>query len=250
VNADDDILMTETGSSGAPEASSEDLRQAEWNEARSETPRGFASAESSEDLDWAREAEARRRAGEPEQARRLAEAALVDEPRDPTGRAVLALACLDLGDVAAAREALEALVPPAGGPTAEPIDAGPAVDEPFGVVSDPLQDLAENELETAFSQVESESVEVWTTNRVAEAALRSVEEGQPEGVDDLAEPEFPFATETVASLLEEQGAADRAQAIRAKLERVSDPARPDFDQRERWVGTLEHWLDNLRRPLR
>ncbi|MEN8159176.1 MAG: hypothetical protein ABFS41_03785 [Myxococcota bacterium] len=228
MNADDDIEMT------PPD----------------DTTGGFASGESSEDLDWAREAEERRRAGEPAQARRLAEAALVDEPRDSTGRAVLALACLDLGDVAAARDALETLVAPVGGPTAEPIDAGPAVDEPFGVVSDPLQDLAENELESAFSQVESESVEVWTTNRVAEAALRSVEEGQPEGVADVEEPESPFATETVASLLEEQGAADRAEAIRAKLERAGAPLLPDFDERARWVGTLEHWLDNLRRASR
>lgn len=201
-----------------------------------------------EGLDWPEEAEARRRAGHPEQARRLAEAGLVDEPHHAVGRAVLALACLDLGDAAGAREALAGLVAPPIGPAREPIDAGPEIeDEPFGVVSDPLEDLAENELDSAFSQVESESVEVWTTNRVAEAALRSVESGEPEGVADLAEPGSPFATETVAQLLEQQGAADQAEAIRTKLEGEGAAVAAGPDPRARWIGTLEHWLDNLRR---
>jgi hypothetical protein len=211
----------------------------------------FDSAE----LDWPQEAEARRRDGRPEQARRLAEAGLVDEPHHSVGRAVLALACLDLGDAAGARQALEGLVAPLSGPASEPIDAGPDIaDEPFGVFSDPLEDLAENELDSAFSQVESETVEVWTTNRVAEAALRSVEEGQPEGLADPEEPDSPFATETVAQLLEQQGAVERAEAIRFKLESgaAASASGSGFepDPRTRWIGTLEHWLDNLRRASR
>jgi hypothetical protein len=208
--------------------------------------------QSSDGLDWPREAEARRREGRPEQARRLAEAGLVDEPHQSVGRAVLALACLDLGDASGAREALEGLLTPLRGPAAEPIDAGPeAPEEPFGVVSDPLEDLAENELDNAFSQVESEMVEVWTTNRVAEAALRSVEEGEPEGVtDDLEEPDSPFATETVAQLLEQQGAVERAEAIRLKLEGGATASGAENDPRTHWIGTLEHWLDNLRRASR
>jgi len=197
---------------------------------------------------WPREAEARRRAGQPEQARRLAEVGLVDEPYEVAGRAVLALACLDLGDEAGAREALEALVVPLRSSAPEALDmAADAQDEPFAVVSDPLEDLAENELDNAFSQAESEAVEVWTTNRVAEAALRSVEEGRPEGVGELEEEDSPFATETVASLLEQQGATERAEAIRAKLERAHAEVGPSDGERERWIGTLEHWLDNLRR---
>jgi hypothetical protein len=210
-----------------------------------------------EDMDWPQEAEARRRDGRPEQARRLAEAGLVDEPHHVVGRAVLALACLDLGDAAGAREALEGLVFPVfphSGPAAEPIDAGldgpDAPDEPFGLVSDPLEDLAENELENAFSQVESEAVEVWTTNRVAAAAVRSVEGGRPEGVVDLEEPDSPFATESVAQLLEQQGAAERAEAIRFKLGGGAAASGLASDPRAQWIGTLEHWLDNLRRASR
>jgi hypothetical protein len=202
-------------------------------------------------MSWVRHAEARRLAGQAEQARRLAEAGLVDDPHDFAGRAVLALACLDQGDVEAAREALAPAVARLALAEREPIDPGLSLEsEEFVVQSDPLRDLAENELERAFDQVESEAVEVWTTNRVAEAALRSVEEGRPEGVGPMTEAHAPFATETVATLLERQGDAGRAEAIRRTLEREVEAAREVPEERKRWVGTLERWLDNLRRASR
>jgi hypothetical protein len=207
--------------------------------------------QASEGGDWARDAEAKRRAGHSEQARRLAEAGLMDEPHHFEGRAVLALASLDLGDLAGARRALEPVVARLASTAPEPIDAGPALDdEPFAVQSDPLEDLAENELEHAFSSAESESVEVWTTNRVAEAALRSVEAGRPEGIAELAEPESPFATETVATLLERQGDPERARAIRRTIDPERGPGETEPEARKQWVGTLERWLDNLRRASR
>jgi hypothetical protein len=222
------------------------------DEFRSGDPRAArGEPQASEDASWAREAEGRRRAGHSDQARRLAEAGLVDEPHHFAGRAVLALACLDLGDLEGARRALEPVVTRLASAAPEPLDAGPALDdEPFVVQSDPLEDLAENELEHAFAQVESESVEVWTTNRVAEAALRSVERGRPEGVVDLAEPDSPFATETVASLLESQGDPERAHAIRRRIEREAEDAADLPEAHKHWVGTLERWLDNLRRASR
>jgi hypothetical protein len=199
---------------------------------------------------WVREAEAKRRLGQAGEARRLAEAALVDEPYHLAGRALLALACLDLGDVAGARQALEPAVARLAHAAHEPLDLGLSLeDEPFSVQSDPLGDLAENELERAFDHVESEDIEIWNTNRVAEAALRSVEAGRPEGVVDLAEPS-PFATETVATLLEQQGDPSRAQAIRRTLEREVAAASQVPEERARWIGTLEGWLDNLRRDSR
>jgi len=175
----------------------------------------------------------------------------VDEPHDFAGRAVLALACLDIGDLDGARRALEPAVARLASAAGEALDAGPSLEgEPFAVQSDPLEDLAENELEHAFAQVESEAVEVWTTNRVAEAALRSVEEGRPEGVVELAEPESPFATETVATLLERQGDPERARAIRHSLELEVQAACDVPEERKHWIGTLERWLDNLRRASR
>jgi hypothetical protein len=81
-----------------------------------------------------------------------------------------------------------------------------------------------------------------------------VEEGQPEGLADPEEPDSPFATETVAQLLEQQGAVERAEAIRFKLESgaAASASGSGFepDPRTRWIGTLEHWLDNLRRASR
>jgi hypothetical protein len=120
-----------------------------------------------------------------------------------------------------------------------------APDEPFAVQNDPLADLAENELERAFDRAEAEPVEAWTTNRVAEAALRAVE-AEPE------EDEVPFATETVARLYESQGDAERARSIRRSLTGEPEPGPFDADAevRQRWVGTLERWLDNLRRASR
>ena len=200
---------------------------------------------------FARDAEARRRAGHPEQARRLAEAGLLDEPHDFAGRAVLALACLDVGDLHGARRALEPAVARLASAAREAIEVGPAADdEAFPVQSDPLSDLAENELDNAFAEVASDAVEVWTTNRVAEAALRSVEEGGPEGVGELAEPRSPFATETVATLLERQGDPARARVIRESLELEMRAASEVPEERRHWIGTLERWLENLRRASR
>ena len=206
-------------------------------------------AQRSEATSWVRDAEAERRAGRPEQARRLAEAGLVEEPYELSGRLVLALAYLDLSDVESARRALEPVVAGWSLDLPEPLALGSDEDEAFAVQSDPLADLAENELERAFDHAEADTAEVWTTNRVAEAALRSVERGAPEGVR-LDEPDSPFATETVANLLERQGDAGRARAIRRVL--AGEPAAEALspDERKRWVNTLERWLDNLRRASR
>jgi hypothetical protein len=202
---------------------------------------------STDEPNWVRDAEAARRAGRPEQARRLAEAGLVGEPYETAGRVVLALACLDLGDADAARRALEPAVSGWSPVAPEALSLDPADDEPFQVQSDPLADLAENELERAFDHASSEPVEAWTTNRVAEAALHAVEEGEPEGVR-APEAGTPFATETVASLYERQGEPERAEAIRRSLRSEERGRVPE--ERKRWVGTLERWLDNLRRASR
>lgn len=206
-------------------------------------------AQQSEATSWIRDAEAERRAGRPEQARRLAEAGLVEQPYELSGRLVLALACLDLLDLESARLALEPAVAGWSLDVPEPLALDSDEGEAFAVQSDPLADLAENELERAFDHAEAETAEVWTTNRVAEAALRAVERGAPEGVP-LHQPDSPFATETVANLLERQGDPGRARAIRRALtdEAAEDALGPDA--RKRWLSTLECWLDNLRRASR
>jgi hypothetical protein len=206
-------------------------------------------AQHSEATSWVRDAEAERRAGRPEQARRLAEAGLVEDPHELSGRLVLALACLDLSDSEGAREALEPAVAAWSLDLPQPLALASDDGEAFAVQSDPLADLAENELEHAFDHAEAELAEVWTTNRVAEAALQAVERGAPEGVR-LEQPDSPFATETVANLLERQGDPGRARAIRRALTGEAEEAALTANERKRLVSTLERWLDNLRRASR
>ena len=70
----------------------------------------------------------------------------------------------------------------------------------------------------------------------------------------------PFATETVAGLLEQQDHREEARAIREVLEGPAAPASlatdpgaglPDIvNERARVIATLERWLENLRRGCR
>ncbi len=203
-------------------------------------------------------AEAQRRAGRPDEARRIAEEGLAESPQRLAGRVALALALIDLGEIESAKDELGAvLATEPGHPVAraawtplqgEAADALPAVvAEGEAAAESPLAALDEAELEDAFAEAEAEPDEMMTANHVAEAALRAVEDGGPEGV--RLDEDSPFATETVASLLEEQGDAASAEAIRSTLARRAPQAPADFD-RERVVATLERWLDNLRRSKR
>jgi len=62
----------------------------------------------------------------------------------------------------------------------------------------------------------------------------------------------PFATETMAMLLDEQGHTEQAEDVRATLTSLDTDAAPDEAKTSsrgggRVVDTLERWLDNLRR---
>ena len=47
-----------------------------------------------------------------------------------------------------------------------------------------------------------------------------------------------------------QGDPGRAHAIRRTIERDVSPAEDEPAEHKQWVGTLERWLDNLRRTSR
>jgi len=189
-------------------------------------------------------AEAHRRAGRARQAVEVAEEGLRQRPEVVAGRVALALALLDLGRIDEARvelaRTLEAVPQHALACAARA--ALPAAVAP----KDPLGGLDEEELETAFANAEAEPDQMLNANHVAEAALHAVEEGVPEGV--LAPRRgAPFATETVAGLLEEQGHSEGARAIRRVLAGApSDASAADPADRDRLIATLEHWLENLR----
>ena len=180
-------------------------------------------------------AEEERRAGRPERARELAEAALETEAPHPAAHIAHVLALIDSGDLVSAHRALERAYERLGG---APIEGAAA----------PLGALAEDELETALEAAEVEREEMHDANDVAAAALQLIEDGDPEGVD-LASEASPFATETVATLLERQGQNERAEEVRVAARRRGQFREASLDEgrRDRVVATLEHWLENLRR---
>lgn len=189
-------------------------------------------------------AEAHRRAGDPETALQVAREGLAERPALPAGRVALALALLDLGRVDEARHELAGVlaeVPDHARAAAALESQGPeegSADEP----------LAEAELEAAFEQAEAEPDRMLDANHVAEATLRQVERGSPEGLD-VTRRDSPFATETVASLLERQGQEERARAVREVASRRTAGAAQGV-RREAIVSTLERWLANARRRMR
>lgn len=180
----------------------------------------------------AAEAERSRRAGRVAEAERVARQALSEEPGSPEAILALALALLDQGRVGEARAALEGAVADLLGLDGE----GPEI---------PLSD---DELDLAVEGAATELDSVIDADRIAQDALREVETTGPElagpSPGPLGGPDSPFATRTVADLLERQGRRQEAERIRASL---VPPARSSAPEgRGRVLSTLERWLDNLR----
>jgi hypothetical protein len=173
-------------------------------------------------------AEAKRRAGRPAEAERLAREGLERDPDALPLRVALALALLDQQRVNAAREEL---------------DRGLA-----GAVELPGE-LFDQELEEAFERAEPEAEQLMDADRVAERALREAELGPADEISPPPTPASPFATRTMAELLERQGDRAGAARIRRRLEpsRSAPAGAATGDPRGRIVHELERWLANLRR---
>lgn len=208
-------------------------------------------------------AEANRRAGRAKEAERVAREGLQQRPEFVAGRVALSLALLDLGRVDDARaelvRALEATPDHALAASALR-RADPerhAAFEERAEAAGLLSDLAEDELESAFEDAEAQPDEMLSANRVVAAAVRDIEKDEPEGVMPFS-PDSPFATETVADLLEQQDRPGEAHALRDALEAPAAPASSEADlalhdsmnHRARVIATLERWLENLRRGPR
>ena len=212
-------------------------------------------------------AEAQRRAGRPEEAERIARAGLRARPEVVAGRVALGLALLDLGRVEDARaelaRALEAtpdhvLARGALESLGEGAPAADAWDE------SPLARIGEGEIEAAVAAARAEREAMLDADRVALAALREVDAREAAALGEVdareaAEPAAgdgafarvasaasPFATRTVADLLERQGDPERAASVRRAV-RERRAARPE---REELVARLEAWLARLRREVR
>jgi hypothetical protein len=85
-------------------------------------------------------------------------------------------------------------------------------------------------------------------DRVAEQALREAELGPADEISPPGAADSPFATRTMAELLERQGDRAGAERIRSRLGRSREaPAGASAsDRRGRVVRELERWLANLR----
>ena len=189
-------------------------------------------------------AEVHRRAGRPDEAEQVARRGLEFDPECGEARAVLALALLDMGRPDEARAALA--------PVAEALlsrhglgDAETQLETAASVAASGASGLSEDELERAFEDAVPERDEMLDADRVAREAI---EQADRELVAEITGPgPAPFATRTIADLLESQGDAQGAEEVRAVIE----ASREVVDgKRQRALGELERWLQNLqeRRP--
>jgi len=244
-------------------------------------------------------AEAHRRAGRPEAAERVARQGLERAPGSVAGRVALGLALLDRKHVDEARAELARVLgmEPAAAPAEEASSSGRAP-APGPVEALVFGEVGESELDAAFAEAEADRGQVVDADDVArrvldavpddeagdaaqafaarddEASVLAVEladddEAGDAFVKDVArDPASPFATETVAGLLERQGHGSEAERIRAALASgapAAAEAAPDtrmdgrtdgrtdgrMDGRtDRRRATLERWLGNLRRETR
>jgi tetratricopeptide (TPR) repeat protein len=208
-------------------------------------------------------AEANRRAGRAKEAERVAREGLRQRPELIAGRVALSLALLDLGRVDEARAELVQVLETIPDHTlaANALRrAAPQYHDPFEEAAETpglLSDLAEDELESAFQDAEAQPDEMLSANRVVAAAVRDIEQDEPEGVMPFS-ADSPFATETVAGLLERQDRPEEARAVRDLLVAPEGAAPPEADvsldgslnHRARVIATLERWLENLRRGPR
>jgi len=220
-------------------------------------------------------AEAHRRAGRPEAAERVAREGLARSPGVSAGRVALALALLDQKRGAEAGAELERLL---GSESEHGIARHAAAGHaPVAGHREPpvfgAGEVLDGELDSAFDLARAEREQMLGADDVAHAALASLpDEGEAETHDapaagsglELADaapgpaPGSPFATETVAGLLERQGHGREAERIRAALTPTTDaaqreaaddgePAAASTGERRGNQATLERWLGNLRR---
>jgi hypothetical protein len=194
-------------------------------------------------------AEANRRAGRAEEAERVAREGLRRRPELLAGRVALALALLDQERVEEARLELQRVLEDVPD---HPVALAALAERAGGASPDSLEALGDAEIDGAFAEAETALGELVDANELAARAVRAADLDEPEGLLG-AGAESPFATRTVADLLERQGHPADAEALRRQLARRGDePAAslPAEARREELIATLERWLENLRRTER
>ena len=184
-------------------------------------------------------AEALRRGGRAPEAEQRARAAVDSNPANAEGRLVLGLILLDQGRVGEARQVLESGI-------GELIPALEAL-APASATEVPVDGFTDPEFDRAFADAETDRDQLIDADRVAEEALHSADSAS---LDQIAPSgTSPFATETVADLLEQQGDSEGARQLRSSLGpgKEAEPAAMASAPPPRSIATLEQWLGNLRR---
>ncbi|MCP5070547.1 MAG: tetratricopeptide repeat protein [bacterium] len=188
-------------------------------------------------------AEARRRTGDAAAALRLAEEGLASQPELVAARVARALALLDLERPGEARLELERVLEAVPD---HPLVRSLQADSSAPATPDPLPELDEAELDDALALAEPEMDQMHSTDSFAAAAIRAAEqEEEPDLVPFEATSDSPYATATVADLLDDQGRGSEAAAIRRGLD--SPIAAAPKQESGSVLSTLERWLDTLRR---
>jgi tetratricopeptide (TPR) repeat protein len=204
---------------------------------------------------WAALADVLRREGRLEAAEVVARNALATAPESAQATLALALALLEQGRIAEARdelarglegtpelrEAFERVQSWAAVAAISSVDAGPTDEAEAAEIVDAIDPLAD--VEAALY----ESVPDEAASDAPDAALFAAG--------------APFATATMARLLESQGLVEDAQALRDRLagpmhgpDAAGEVSELDaLDVRAAWrarvLSTLERWLENLRKDV-
>lgn len=214
-------------------------------------------------IGFAAKAEAARQIGNLDQAKRIVCDGLQAEPASLAGRIVLASVLFDLGAADEAQAHLETALASLPGFEAELIlqrsAAANFVPQTLAVTAVHADEdevayaspVVATEIESALAAEHEVHAELDAAHFSA-PPLAAVEEVEVlnESAQEVGVLSEPFATGTVARLLEEQGHLDAAQEIRAVISQ-KNPAEAktqdaEVSSRDKIVATLEHWLQNLR----
>ena len=186
-------------------------------------------------------AEAHRRSGDPKRAEEVARAGLAGRSDHVAGGVALGLALIDQGRTEEARGVLERTLEA----TPEQVLAQRALEELGGSPeTSAIFDGLDSELDAAFEMARPEAEAMVDANDLAREALRRTDATPEEATELVTSQGSPFATRTVADLLEQQGDPGNADVLRRSLGEKAQ--HPDDERRRRVVATLEGWLVKLR----
>jgi hypothetical protein len=192
-------------------------------------------------------AEALRRSGLVERAREVAEAGLESAPSRLAGRVALALVRMDLGELSQGRaelaRVLDEMIAPYRVDVEPEAPLTPVTSADAARPQAPSADLSavgEHEIDAAFDVAGPQTEGMHSPNTMAQSVLDAEAPFEPPSTDYDVASSRPFATRTMAGLLEQQGDHDRAASIRTSLQSEDlDAGSPVSDDEARLGAPAE-----------